>query len=29
MMKRLIRYIGNALAQLTKRRRDDGLTAVE
>jgi hypothetical protein len=29
MMKRLIPYIGNALAQFTKRRRDDGLTAVD
>jgi hypothetical protein len=29
MMKRLIGYIRNALAQLTKRRRDDGLTAAE
>ena len=29
IMKRLIHYIGNALAQLTKRRQDDGLTAVE
>ena len=28
-MRRLIHYIGNALAQLTKRRQDDGLTAVE
>lgn len=29
MMKRLIGYIRNSLAQITKRRRDDGLTAVE
>jgi hypothetical protein len=29
IMKRLIRYIRNSLARLTKRRRDDGLTAVE
>jgi hypothetical protein len=29
MMKRLIRYIGNVLAQFTRRRRDGGLTAVE
>jgi hypothetical protein len=29
IMKRLIRYIHNALAQHTKRRRDDDLTAVE
>jgi hypothetical protein len=29
MMKRLIGYIRNSLTQLAKRRRDDGLTAVE